>query len=117
MISAQDFTVVNIVAKSYTCLTKERFLVWTEPNGAPAGTARQLPVSAHWRRLYWPIPPQGVQLERVRLGVKQPSDLKLIEKALDEVAEHAGMSREDLVDLTVPTFDLEGGRRRISVGP
>jgi hypothetical protein len=46
IISAQQFTIVKIVAKSYNCLTTERFLVRTEPNVAPAGTARQLPRSA-----------------------------------------------------------------------
>ncbi len=58
------------------------------------------------------------QLERVRLNVKQPTYLKGIEKALDEAAQRAGMTREDLEELTVPTFDLDrDGRRRVEIGP
>lgn len=58
----------------------------------------------------------AVQLERVRLHVKQPTYLKEIEQALDEAAQRAKMSRDDLVELTVPTFGLEQGRLRIPVG-
>lgn len=58
----------------------------------------------------------AAQLERVRLGVKQPTYLKGIEQALDEAALRAGMSRADLVELTVPTFALEQGRRRVLIG-
>jgi Domain of unknown function (DUF4132) len=46
------------------------------------------------------------QLERVRLNTKQPQFLKGIEKALEVAAERSGMTREDLEELTVPTFDL-----------
>jgi hypothetical protein len=59
----------------------------------------------------------AAQLERARLHVKQPNYLKSIEKALDEAAQRAGVSRDDLVELTVPTFNLEQGRLRIPVGP
>lgn len=59
----------------------------------------------------------AAQLERVRLHVKQPTYLKEVEKALDEAARRAGMSREDLEELTVPTFGLEQGCLRISIGP
>jgi hypothetical protein len=58
----------------------------------------------------------AAQLERVRLGVKQPTYLKGIERALDEAAERVGMTREDLEELTVPTFDLEDGRREVAFG-
>jgi hypothetical protein len=46
------------------------------------------------------------QLERVRLNTKQPQFLKGIEKALEVAAERSGMTREDLEELTVPSFDL-----------
>jgi hypothetical protein len=58
----------------------------------------------------------AAQLERVRLGVKQPAYLKGIERALDEAAERVGMTRDDLEELTVPTFDLEDGKRAIPFG-
>lgn len=58
----------------------------------------------------------AAQLERVRLNVKQPSFLKELERALDEAAQQAGMSRADLEELTVPTFGFEHGNLRISVG-
>ena len=58
----------------------------------------------------------AAQLERVRLNVKQPTYLKGIERALDEAAERVGMTRDDLEELTVPTFDLEDGRREVAFG-
>lgn len=58
----------------------------------------------------------AAQLERVRLNVKQPTYVKGIEAALDEVAQQAGMSRADLEELTVPTFDLRQGEVRITIG-
>lgn len=60
---------------------------------------------------------QGIaQLERARLNVKQSSFLKGIEKALEEAAQRKGMSREDLEELTIPTFDLRDGKRRVTIG-
>lgn len=59
----------------------------------------------------------AAQLERVRLHVKQPTYRKEVETALDETARRTGMSREDLEELTVPTFDLEQGHLRIPIGP
>jgi hypothetical protein len=56
------------------------------------------------------------QIERIRLNVKQPAYLKGIEQALDEVAQRIGMSREDLEELTVPTFHLESGHVRHTFG-
>jgi hypothetical protein len=56
------------------------------------------------------------QLERVRLHVKQPSYQKGIEQALDEVARREQMSRTDLEELTVPTFDLQHGQAQFSFG-
>jgi hypothetical protein len=58
----------------------------------------------------------AAQLERVRLNVKQPSYLQVLESALDEVAQQAGMTRADLEELTVPTFGFEQGNPRISIG-
>ncbi len=59
----------------------------------------------------------AAHLERARLNVKQPQYVKGIERALDEAAELAGITREDLEELTVPTFDLEDGRLRKAFGP
>jgi hypothetical protein len=59
----------------------------------------------------------AAQLERVRLNVKQPTYRKEVETALDETARRTGMSREDLEELTIPTFGLEQGRVRIPIGP
>jgi Domain of unknown function (DUF4132) len=64
----------------------------------------------------------AAQLERLRLNVKQASYLKGIESALNTAAERAGLSREDLVEMTVPTFDLAwragdgGSARRVALG-
>ncbi|HEX3270296.1 MAG TPA: DUF4132 domain-containing protein [Ktedonobacterales bacterium] len=58
----------------------------------------------------------AAQLERVRLGVKQPTYLKGIERSLDEAAERVGMTRDDLEELTVPTFDLQQDKREIPFG-
>jgi len=60
----------------------------------------------------------AAQLERVRLSVKQPTYIKGIEKALDEAAQRAGLTRKDLEELTVPEFELDReGRRRMPIGP
>lgn len=58
----------------------------------------------------------AAQLERVRLNVKQPTYLKGIEKSLEEAARRAGMTREDLEELTVPTFGLLDGTLRLPIG-
>jgi hypothetical protein len=58
----------------------------------------------------------AAQLERVRLNVKQPTYLRGIERSLDEAAVRVGMTRDDLEELTVPTFDLEDGRREVTFG-
>jgi hypothetical protein len=58
----------------------------------------------------------AAQLERVRMNVKQPTYLKEVEKALDEAARRANMSRADLEELTVPTFGLEQGCLRVALG-
>lgn len=59
----------------------------------------------------------AAQLERARLNVKQPQFTRGIERALDAAASAAGIAREDLEELTVPTFDLVDGRLRVHVGP
>lgn len=56
------------------------------------------------------------QLERVRLNVKQASYRDVLEKALDEAARNNGMTREELEELTIPTFDLEQGCLLVSIG-
>lgn len=56
------------------------------------------------------------QLERVRLTAKQPTYVRGIEQALDEAATSAGLTREDLEELTVPIFDLVDGRVRVPIG-
>ncbi len=57
------------------------------------------------------------QLERVRMHVKQASYLSVLEKALNEAARNNGMTREELEELTIPTFDLEQGHLSLSIGP
>ncbi|GHO79689.1 hypothetical protein KSD_74600 [Ktedonobacter sp. SOSP1-85] len=56
------------------------------------------------------------QLERIRRNVKQPSYQEKIGKALDGVARREKMSREDLEELMLPTFDLHDGQLQITVG-
>ncbi len=56
------------------------------------------------------------QLQRLRQRVKQAPAIKLIDTALDEAARREGMTREDLDDLAVPTFELVDGRRREQFG-
>jgi hypothetical protein len=46
------------------------------------------------------------QLTRMRAKVKYAVALKLIEKALNGAAERAGLSRDDLEDMAVPTYGL-----------
>jgi hypothetical protein len=46
------------------------------------------------------------QLTRMRAKVRYIVALKLIEKALNGAAERAGLSRDDLEDMAVPTFGL-----------
>jgi hypothetical protein len=59
----------------------------------------------------------AAQLDRVLLAVKQPTYRASIERVLDEAATRAGMTRDDLEELTVPSFDLEDGRRAVPCGP
>ena len=58
----------------------------------------------------------AVQLLRLRYRVTFPSARKPIEAAIDRAATRAGMSRDDLADLAVPTYDLVDGRRRVAFG-
>ncbi len=57
-----------------------------------------------------------IQLQRLRQRVKYAAALKLIDSTLDRAAEKAGLSRDDLADLAVPTFDLQNGRLRSALG-
>jgi hypothetical protein len=47
------------------------------------------------------------QLSRLRARVKYSTAKRLVEKALDEAAKGAGLTRHDLEDIAVPTFDLD----------
>jgi hypothetical protein len=52
------------------------------------------------------------QLTRMRVKVKYAVAIKLIEKALNAAAERSGLSRDDLEDLAVPNYGLDGDGRR-----
>jgi hypothetical protein len=56
------------------------------------------------------------QLQRLQARVKQPSALKQILSALTAAAARAGMTRDDLEDLAVPTFGLVDGCARTMAG-
>src|SRR5262249_56148013 len=56
------------------------------------------------------------QLQRLRQRVKQAPAIALIDAPLNTPAQREGMTREDLDDLAVPTFDLADGRRRERFG-
>jgi hypothetical protein len=56
------------------------------------------------------------QLERVRGNVKQPSYQAKIGRVLDAVAQREQMTRIDLEELMVPTFDLHDGQLQVPVG-
>jgi hypothetical protein len=56
------------------------------------------------------------QLQRLRQRVKQAAAIGLIDTALNAAAQREGMTREDLDDIAVPTFDLVDGRRREQFG-
>jgi hypothetical protein len=57
------------------------------------------------------------QLARLKSRVTFKTTLKEIEKALDAAAERAGLSRNDLEELSVPTFGLESdGTRTETLG-
>jgi hypothetical protein len=49
------------------------------------------------------------QLQRLRARVTYGGARRLIDAALEGAAERSGMGRDDLDDLAVPTFGLEGG--------
>lgn len=55
-------------------------------------------------------------LQTVRHRVTYRPAHKLVDAALEDAARRAGMSRDNLEDLTVPTFGLEDGRYRETVG-
>lgn len=55
------------------------------------------------------------QLERVRRAVKQASYQKKIGQALDAVAQREQMTRLDLEEIMIPTFELEDGQLHIAV--
>jgi len=47
------------------------------------------------------------QLSRLRARLKYSTAKRLAEKALDRAAEKAGMTRNDLEDISVPTYEME----------
>ena len=47
------------------------------------------------------------QLSRVRARMKYSTAKRLVEKALDQAAQRAGLTRNDLEDMAVPTFDFQ----------
>lgn len=47
------------------------------------------------------------QLSRLRARVKYKTAKRLVEKALNQAAQRAGITRNDLEDIAVPTFDLQ----------
>jgi hypothetical protein len=49
----------------------------------------------------------AAELNRLNLLIKKPSTRKLIGKSLDKVAESSGQTREDLEEITVPTYGLD----------
>jgi hypothetical protein len=55
-------------------------------------------------------------LARLLNRIKYPSVKKTINAALDEAAARAGMSRGTLDELSVPTHELQDGRREIPLG-
>jgi hypothetical protein len=57
-----------------------------------------------------------VQLQRLRQRVKSAPAIALIDTSLDAAAQREGMTREDLDDLAVPTFELADGRAREQFG-
>ena len=48
------------------------------------------------------------QLGRLRTRVKYAASLQIIARALNEAAARAGISPEELEEIAVPTFDLDG---------
>lgn len=58
----------------------------------------------------------AAHLERARMNVKQPQYTRSIERALDDAAKAAGLAREDLEEMTIPTFDLRDGRVSVVIG-
>jgi hypothetical protein len=56
------------------------------------------------------------QLQRLRQRIKLPSAIAQIDASLEAAALREGMTRDDLDDLAIPTFDLVDGRRRERFG-
>jgi len=64
-----------------------------------------------------PGPHGATQLVRLQRQIKQPSARGRLDASLEQSAERAGLTRDDLEDRAVPTFDLVDGRLRLPVGP
>lgn len=114
-----------------------RGLVWLSALNAPARMAPHLTAAA--LRCFAKIPGAGSRavavgnaclavlgkapalervgaLQAIRHHVTFLPALKRIDAMLEAAAREAGMSKEDLEDLTVPTFGLLDGRRREALG-
>ena len=70
-----------------------------------------------WTLIHMPDGAGVPYLARLLNQVKYPSVKKVINAALDEAAEAAGLSRGTLDELSVPTHDLEDGKLEIAIGP
>lgn len=71
------------------------------PWGVRAATA------AVWALSEMPSPEAVPELVRLRNRVKHRTTLNSIEKAIEAVAQRAGLPREEMEDLAVPTYGLE----------
>ncbi|MBI3965040.1 MAG: DUF4132 domain-containing protein [Chloroflexi bacterium] len=61
-------------------------------------------------------PAAVAQLHRLLQRVKYPSAQTLVGRALDEAAQRAGLTAEELAELSVPAYDLDNGVRRWELG-
>jgi hypothetical protein len=85
---------------------------------AGAGIASQALGNACLRMLIQMPDGKGIPyLGRLLNRIKYPSIKKIINQALDEAAEIAGVTRGVLDEITVPTHDLTDGHREIAIGP
>ena len=56
------------------------------------------------------------QLTRLRLTIKHASARRMLDKSLNNAADRAGLSTDDLEELAVPTFNLTLGQRQVTLG-
>ena len=58
-------------------------------------------------------PESVAQLARLALRIRYHTARRLVQEALEEAARRQGLSREELEEITVPTFGLDGAGRRV----